>query len=68
MKLKVSEFCNLKLNQHLKTFHLIGVKHLWTCKVKQNKKTGAGGETAEMNVSIEEEEYDKACRELISEI
>ena len=46
MKLKVSEFCNLKLNQHLKTFHLIGVKHLLTCKVKQ-KKTGAGGEIVE---------------------
>ena len=27
----------------------------------------AGGETVEVNVTIEEEEYDKACRELINE-
>ena len=28
-------------------FHLIGVKHLWTCKVEQREKTGVGGERVE---------------------
>ena len=33
------------------------------CKVKER----AGGETVKVNVSIEEEEYNKACRELITD-
>jgi len=36
--------------------------------VTDELKERAGGETIEVNVSIEEEEYDKTCHELINEV
>ena len=42
-------------------------RRLYNFFVTDEIKECAGGETVEVNVSIEEEEYDKACRELINE-
>ena len=42
-------------------------RRLYNFFVTDEVKECAGGETIEVNVSIEEEEYDKACRELINE-
>ena len=42
-------------------------RRLYNFFVTDEVKEQAGGETVEVNVSIEEEEYDKACRELINE-
>ena len=42
-------------------------RRLYDFFVTDEVKEQAGGETVEVNVSIEEDEYDKACRELISE-
>ena len=42
-------------------------RRLYDFFVTDEVKEQAGGETVEVNVSIEEEEYDKACRELIKE-
>ena len=42
-------------------------RRLYDFFVTDEVKEQAGGETVEVNVSIEEEEYDKACRELINE-
>jgi len=42
-------------------------KRLYNFFVTDEVKKRAGGETVEVNVSIDEEEFGKACRELISE-
>ena len=42
-------------------------RRLYNFFVTDELKERAGGETVEVNVTIEEEEYDKACRELINE-
>ena len=42
-------------------------RRLYNFFVTDEVKERAGGETVEVNVTIEEEEYDKACRELIDE-
>ena len=42
-------------------------RRLYNFFVTDEVKERAGGETVEMSVTIEEEEYDKACRELICE-
>jgi len=42
-------------------------RRLYNFFVTGEVKERAGGETIEVNVTIEEEEYDKACRELINE-
>jgi len=43
-------------------------KRLYNFFVTDEVKERAGGETVEVNVTIEEEDYDKACRELINEV
>jgi len=42
-------------------------RRLYKLFVTDEVKERAGGETVEVNVTIEEEEYNKACRELINE-
>ena len=42
-------------------------RRLYNFFVTDEVKERAGGETVKINVTIQEEEYDKACRELISE-
>ena len=42
-------------------------RRLYNFFVTDEVKERAGGETVEVSVTIEEEEYDKACRELINE-
>ena len=42
-------------------------RRLYNLFVTDEVKERAGGETVEVNVTIEEEEYNKACRELINE-
>ena len=42
-------------------------RRLYNFFVTDEVNERAGGERVEVNVSIEEEEYDKACRELINE-
>ena len=42
-------------------------RRLFNVFVTDEVKERAGGETVEVNVTIEEEEYNKACRELINE-
>ena len=42
-------------------------RRLYNFFVTDEVKERAGGETIEVSVTIEEEEYDKACRELINE-
>jgi len=42
-------------------------RRLYNFFVTDALKERAGGETVEVNVIIEEEEYDRACRELINE-
>ena len=42
-------------------------RRLYNVFVTDELKERAGGETVEVNVTIKEEEYDKACRELINE-
>ena len=42
-------------------------RRLYDFFVTDEVKERAGGETVDVNVTIEEEEYDKACRELINE-
>ena len=42
-------------------------RRLYNFFVTDQVKESAGGETIDVNVSIEEEEFGKACRELISD-
>ena len=43
-------------------------RRLYNFFVTDEVKERAGGETIEVNVSIDEEDYDKACRELINDV